>query len=233
MAEMNLTVATIVRNEANRFLSSALDAWKSFATRIVVLDDGSTDDTAALCERAGCEMWYHPTPMFGNEWQARRYLWRKATEGAEWVMWLDADQVPSCDPRPHLNAPVSLFKVYDLWGEDCYRDDAWWTGHTRFWWPAVHVPSLPKDFKDLWPERGWHSGHVPMNVPGPKHPVHGCSVLHYACVNEQLRAQQAAKYEALAPHLTDTERFHARTITKPCVTKPLPFTPQWRLRMAA
>jgi hypothetical protein len=232
---MHLTVATIVRNEASRFLPSALEAWKSFADRIVVLDDGSMDGTPRLCIAAGCEVAVTDQPrMAGNEWEQRRALWRLATKGAGWVMWLDADQTPSCDPRPHLKAPVSLFRLYDLWSESEYREDAWWTGHLRCWWPAVHVPSLPEGFRDEWPERGWHSGHVPMNVPGPKHPVNGCAILHYAFSTPELREQKARMYEELAPHLTGAERFHARTILTPNpVTKPLPMEPTWKLQVGA
>lgn len=249
---MHLTVATIVRNEANRFLPSALEAWRTFADRIVVLDDGSTDGTDDMCEAAGCLVYRRPRQMFGNEWQARRELWGLAsgvgTHGlvprelrnrwglADWVLHLDADQVPSCDPRPFLKAPVSYFRVYDLWSENTYREDAWWTGHQRCWWPAVHVPSLPADFVDQWPERGWHSGHVPMNLPREGHPVEGCAILHYAYVSAELRRNQAAKYEALAEagHLTTRERFHAKTILTPNPhTKPLPFEVKWPLRFSA
>jgi glycosyltransferase involved in cell wall biosynthesis len=230
---MHLTVASIMRNEADRFLPSWLEAVTQFADRIVVLDDGSTDDTADLCRRAGAAVYRGPT-MFGNEWQARRELWHQAIAGADWVLHLDADQVTSCDPRPHMKAPLCYFKVYDLWSDDSYRDDAWWTGHTRFWWPAVHVPSLPAGFVDEWPQRGWHSGHVPMNVPGPGYPVHDCSILHYAYSSPELREQKAAMYGKLATYLSSKEQFHARTILVPNPnTKPLPFTPQWPLRLGA
>lgn len=230
---MHLTVATIVRNEADRFLPSALAAWREFADRICVLDDGSTDNTVALCNSFDAEVHCQDSAMFGNEWAARRKLWHLASQDADWVLHLDADQVPSCDPRPFLKAPVSCFRVYDLWSEDTYREDAWWTGHQRCWWPSVHVPSLPPDFRDEWPERGWHSGHVPMNVPGPQWGINGCAILHYAYATPELRAQKAAMYEALGPHLTAREKFHARTIVIPNPhTKPLPFEPTWNLKLA-
>jgi glycosyltransferase involved in cell wall biosynthesis len=230
---MHLTVATIVRNEAGRFLPSALASWREFADRIVVLDDGSTDGTAELCEAAGAEVHRRPGEMFGGEWKARKALWGLAAGGAEWVLHLDADQTVSCDPRPFLRPPVSCFRVFDLWGENEYREDAWWTGHLRCWWPAVHVPSLPPGFVDQWPERGWHSGHVPMNLPGERHAVNGCAILHYAYASPELREQAAEKYRNLAPHLTPQERFHAKTITsRNPPTKPLPFEPTWRLALS-
>ncbi len=226
-----LTVATIVRNEAKRFLPSALEAWKQFADRIVVLDDGSTDETGELCKAAGAEVHrQNPPLMFGNEWKARRALWRLAAKDADWVLHLDADQVTSCDPRPFLKEPAAAFRVYDLWGPNEYREDAWWTGHLRCWWPAVHVPSLPKGFVDEWPERGWHSGHVPMNIT-TGHPIQECSILHYAYVTPELRAQKAKMYAELAPHLTPQERFHGETILMNAKTKPLPFEPRWRLQL--
>jgi hypothetical protein len=228
---VHLTVASIMRNEADRFLPSWLDAVTQFADRIVVLDDGSTDGTAELLAGEQVEAYPDVGIMFGNEWTARRKLWQLATKGADWVLWLDADQLPSCDPRPFLRGAAAVFRVYDLWSDDTYREDAWWTGHQRCWWPAVHVPSLPDGFVDEWPERGWHSGHIPRNVPGPYNPVHECSILHWAYSSPELRAQKAAMYEALAPHLTEKERFHAKTITVPNpVTKRLPFEPRWRLQ---
>jgi hypothetical protein len=75
---------------------------------------------------------------------------------------------------------------------------------------------------------------VPVNVPGPAHAVQDCSVLHYAYSTPELRAQKAAMYAALAPHLTPKEQFHGRTILTPRPNvKPLPFEPEWKLKIAA
>jgi hypothetical protein len=69
-----------------------------------------------------------------------------------------------------------------------------------------------------------------MNIPGPKHPVHDCSILHYAYSSQDLRDQKRRMYDQLAPHLTKSEIFHAQTITTEIPhVKPLPFEPTWTL----
>lgn len=233
----HITVATIVRDEASRFLPSALEAWGQFADRICVLDDGSTDRTVELLLTAGAEVHQQDPCMFrghvADEWRSRRKLWHLATRsGTEWVIWLDADQVLSCDPRPFLESAHPCFRVFDLWSDDEYREDAWWTGHQRNWWSGAYVPSLPGDFRDQWNERGVHCGHVPVNLPGPKHAMPPeCSVLHYGYAFPELREQKAARYDEISASLTPQEQFHARTILRPANTKPLPFEPAWRLRL--
>lgn len=231
---MSLTVASVVRNEADRFLSRAISSWQQFSDRIVVLDDGSTDETPEILDSFGVE-WRsrppHDADDYGDgEWAVRAELW-EWTQDADWVIHLDADQTLSSDPRPHLREPRVAFRVFDLWSADTYRSDAWWQGHSRCWWPAVHVPSVPADFEPKWPRRQWHSANFPPNLPGKIHstPLE-CSVLHYAYASPELRAKKAEMYADLAPHLTAKEQFHAKTILTPDPqVKTLPFTPEWSL----
>lgn len=224
-----MTVASIVRNEADRFLEAALDVWGRFADRIVVLDDGSTDETPEILKNAGVEAHLEPVGMFGEEWKARSRLFELVKGSEGWVLWLDADQIPSSDPKPHLKEPSVAFRVFDLWSEDTYRCDAWWTGHQRCWWRAIHAPTYAR-ITPHWSERGWHSGHLPTNLPGPVHhtPVE-CSILHYAYASPELRAKKADMYNELSRHLTQKEQFHAKTITMAARTRRLPFEPTWRL----
>ena len=169
--------------------------------------------------------------MQGNEWKVRKLLYDLATlRGEGWVLWLDADQILSSNPRPHLSGDSCAFKVFDMWSETHYREDAWWRGHIQNWWWGVNADKMA-DFEAEWPERGWHSGHVPRNLPdharNPTQMPIECSILHYAYTTEELRAKKVALYKALEPSLTQREIGHARTIPMKCHTKPLPLTPEY------
>ena len=235
---MGVTVASIVKNEAGRFLPKALECWKSVSDRLVVVDNGSTDGTKQLLEDAGAEIHTLDVPMDGHETNARSFLWEKAlgaTPDGDWIVWLDADQVVADDFRADLEGTDrnrATFKVYDLWTPTAYRSDAWW--RVRWWWQAVRLTAESRKTDWLWPERGWHSGHVPLNAPkvfGVEHKVaDNCSILHYGYATPTLRARHHAAYEARANYLTDGELFHARSIldSRPRLVG-LPFEPRWPL----
>lgn len=235
---MSVTVATIVKNEAGRFLPRALECWSAVSDRIVAVDNGSTDGTRALLEAAGAEIHPLDTPMDGHEHVARAFLWGQALEATpdgDWIVFLDADQVVAGDFRPFLaqtDRNRAVFRVYDLWTPTAYRSDAWW--RVRPWWQAVRITAETRCHEWTWPDRGWHSGHVPLNaatVFGAAYEVPDeCSVLHYGYATPELRERHAAAYKARKDVLTDAELFHARTITDP---RPrlvsLHLEPRWRL----
>lgn len=228
-----VTVATLVRNEADRFLQSWLEIVPQFADRIVVCDDGSTDDSADMCEAAGCEVIRGDWHMQGNEWVARKALWDAAVPGSEWIVHIDADQIPAGDFRPHLEGKRVGFVVYDLWDGAHYRVDGPWTAHERHWWHAVNVADH-QDHDWVWRKRGWHSGHLPRNVdditpdvtPIPKE----CGLLHYAYFMPELRKEKFKMYTNLLPHLDAFEREHVLSIRSHAIVDRLPFTPTWRLK---
>lgn len=235
---MGVTVATIVKNEADRFLPRALECWTAVSDRIVAVDNGSTDATSDILSDSGAEVHAFETPMDGKEHLARAFLWGKALESTpdgDWIVWLDADQCVAGDFRPDLAQTErnrAVFRVYDLWTPTAYRSDAWW--RVRPWWQAVRMCEKAREATWTWPDRGWHSGHVPMNAAsmfGVAHEVRDdCSVLHYGYATPELRERHAAAYEARKDVLTDAELFHARTITDHCPRlKSLHLEPRWRL----
>lgn len=88
---MSVTVVILTYNEA-RHIERALRSVKPIASRCIVVDSGSQDDTTKIAEALGAEVLTHP---FVN--QARQFNWAldQLQDDTEWVLRLDADEVLS------------------------------------------------------------------------------------------------------------------------------------------
>lgn len=242
---MSVTVAAMCRNEATRYLPSALDAWRAFADEIVVLDDGSEDATADLAQAAGVRLVrreHDGGAGWGREWEKRDALWRAATSlGTSWVFVLDADMVPAGDPTAlWRDLPESVeaaaFRLYDLWtlGElPFYREDELWCAHK---WPRVWAvrPAALKE-APRWNERGVHCGHFPSNFRAKITAIAPVemSILHYGYADRRDRQTKLAQYLSIGQQLTPAELEHAKTIVDEAHVRPLPMTPRWPLTRAS
>ena len=234
---MNLVVATVVRNEADRYLRSALECWSDFADTIVVLDDNSTDGTREVCWEAGPEVQvrgrsHFAKPMWGDESTARAELYNAVLRCyPDWVMWLDADMVPSRNPRPFMEGCEGLaFRLYDLWEPRRYRCDSYWQAHAKHHPWAVNAECLPLKARYL--DRGLHCGHLPLNTSVESYRglnEEHCVLLHYGYMDAQDREDKAVAYLE-QPDLHPVERAHALSITRKPELKMLPVEPEYELR---
>ena len=236
---MALITLALVRNEMSRFLPHALRAWASFSDEILILDDGSTDESATYARAFGAHVSHRTRApaAWGAEAAARMDLFRFGwanTRVDDYIMILDADMTPARDPRVFMRtgADAILFNLYDLWRVDdegrlFYREDGAWQAH-RF--PRVWmVRRTAQPFEDFaWHERSIHVGHLPLNLNletlAYAPPDHG--LLHYAYVTEELREAKYEAYARIASTLTDFELSHARSILSPPILHELPFTPE-------
>lgn len=131
-ARLNLIAGIRTKNGASKNLKEALDGAAQFCNRIVVLSDGSTDDTVKMCEdhQAVIEVRHYDRPF--DERRDRNELWLMARDhGADWYITIDDDEV-FCMSReraeklmtcqnPHAKA--FSFKWFTMWSENHYRDD--------------------------------------------------------------------------------------------------------------
>ncbi|PZX45749.1 glycosyltransferase involved in cell wall biosynthesis [Roseinatronobacter thiooxidans] len=102
---MTVTVVILTLNEA-RHIERALRSVAPFATRCVVVDSGSTDDTAERAVAWGAQVLTHP---FVNQAQQFNWALDQLPEDTGWVFRLDADEVVS----PKLAAEI-VARLYDL-----------------------------------------------------------------------------------------------------------------------
>jgi hypothetical protein len=230
----------MVRDEAGRYLRSALEAWQQFADEIIAYDDNSHDDTHALLEDA-CARFVPASEdaAWGNEAGPRAALWQAALHSrCDWLFWLDADMVPAADVRDLQARDVQsiAFRLYDIWHWQSlqYRVDGHWQAHLH---PRVWMVRRPQSHMGWqWNERGIHCGHLPANYALGRTLVapQEYSILHYGYAEHSERRQKHAQYMQQARQLSSIEYQHADSIDdETYVTFPLPFQPLWPLTHAS
>lgn len=237
---MSICVLTMARNEAGRYLPSALAAWQEFASAIVAIDDDSDDETFNLLYNTPKTQVIAKigSPIWGNEWHSRATLWDAALESqCEWLMWLDADMVPGRDPRElmHRDVDAIAFTLYDLWNwrepQLMYRLDGQWQAHhnPRIW--MIRRPRQQPDGGWQWNERGIHCGHLPANYQPNRTLVAPIeySLLHYGYARDLDRWAKQQQYLCQGAQLSAQEYLHASSITDAAICGRLPISPQWRL----
>lgn len=96
---LDLTVIILTFNEQIH-IERCIKSVKPIASRIVVIDSESTDNTGHLAVSLGAEVYVHPWP--GN--QAAQFNWALDNTGisTEWILRLDADEYPSAELTEEL-----------------------------------------------------------------------------------------------------------------------------------
>ena len=242
---MKILVAALIKNEAERFLPSALKAWGSFADKILILDDNSEDESVFIAQAAGAEVVSRNVTIdaWGAESSAREHLWLEAvkrTEIGDYIFILDADMTPVKNPVKLLEGEPSAiaFPLFDLWAEYSdgmlmYREDGLWQyglSHPRIWMARREEEPL-----DGWKfnTRGVHCGHLPVNLDYDNiiFAPQDYGLLHYAYLDSELRNGKFKQYYDVKEQLDERERAHAQSILdQNPKMKVLEFEPELRLR---
>lgn len=88
---MTLTVVILTKDE-EKHIARAIQSVNSVASRIVVVDSGSTDNTIQIAKKLGAEVLINPFVT-----QARQFNWAldQLPEDTDWIFRLDADEIVS------------------------------------------------------------------------------------------------------------------------------------------
>ena len=216
-----LVTALLVRNEADKYLDRVLRRCLEFSDEVVVLDDGSTDDSVAIAKQLGCVVRERgeTLPMWGDEAPARAELWDLGAKAAGdgWLLICDADMILNGDPRPltlSTNCTAWAWVLYDVWDEEhLYRCDGYWQGHLHPR-PWMYRPSALQE-PPIWPRKGIHTGHAPLNFPYNVTGVtqeYDVSWSHLSFLRRIDRLKKVSQYESQAHQLNEWELAHARSV---------------------
>lgn len=198
----------IVKNEEHRYLKRVLSEAKEYITDAVIIDDGSEDNTTALCKEILSPLPVHlienKESSFHTEWQLRYQQWTETiATNPDWILSLDADEIFEEKFKYAVRELIEQdkydmysFRLYDFWDEEHYREDPLWSAHYRF---RPFLIRYKNDFNYTFKKTDQHCGRLPQNIWALPNKTSDYRVKHYGWATEEIRKQKFSRYMKLDP----------------------------------
>jgi len=203
-----LTLTMIVKNESSHFLRQVLTEHRKYIDEAVIIDDGSTDDTAALClevlEGIPVHIVHNAVSKFSNEIELRRQQWEEVIRrNPEWILNLDADEIFEERFSREIenllredNVDLFCFRLYDFWNQDHYREDNYWRSHQSY---RPFLFRYKKGYHYVWNELPQHCGRFPENIFEFSHQLSNLRLKHLGWSKPEFRMEKYLRYMQLDP----------------------------------
>lgn len=203
-----ITLAMLVRNEADRYLERVLKHAIQYIDSAVILDDASEDNTVEVCRKVlhgiPLKLVSNKEPCFNNEIILRKQLWDMTVEtDPDWILILDADEIFE-DKAPEILRSLAkktevdyyAFRLYDMWDEKFYREDTYWCAH-KYYRPFM-VRYLPNSTY-MWKETPQHCGRFPLNITDLRGETSQLRIKHLGWMKPEDRLKKYYRYKELDP----------------------------------
>ncbi len=153
---MGVSALIIAKDEADR-IRPCLNSITWVDEIVAVVDDSTTDDTAAICRRAGARV--IELPWMGYARQRQRAL---EAVSQEWVLMIDADERTTAELRDEIRALIVDHPQHDAYYVN--RRTLLWNREIRCRYPDETTRFFRRD-AGYFPERAVHEGWTPL-TPG-------------------------------------------------------------------
>ncbi|WP_342480952.1 glycosyltransferase [Paenibacillus sp. FSL L8-0340] len=203
-----LTLTMVVKNESQRFLRQILQEHRKYIDEAVIIDDGSTDNTADICREAlqGIPLFliHNTVSKFSNEAELRKQQWDEVVKsGPEWILSLDADEIFEERFAGDIDAllredacDLFCFRLYDFWDDHHYREDRYWRSHHSY---RPFLLRYREGFPYIWNESPQHCGRLPENIFELPHQLSNLRLKHLGWSRPEFRLDKYLRYMLLDP----------------------------------
>lgn len=122
-----LSVVIVTHNEHD-WIENCIASVKPVADEIIVVDDGSTDDTVAMCKKLGAKVFHQDWPGFSKQ---KNFAVAKAS--GDWILFIDGDERLSKDLASEIKSKINAAGVgaYAMPRQNIFlgqkmRHGGWW-----------------------------------------------------------------------------------------------------------
>ncbi|NGX37569.1 MAG: hypothetical protein K1000chlam2_00725 [Chlamydiae bacterium] len=203
-----LTLAMIVKNEADRYLERVLESVRPFINEAVIIDDASTDNTVAVCQKLLKDIPLHlvinSESKVSNEISLRKQLWEETVKtDPDWILILNADEIFEDKIKDQITGMIHnpcvqayFFRLYDFWNTTHYREDDIWKPNENY---APFLVRYHPGIQYQWKETPQHCGRFPQTIFQFQKELSPLRIKHYGWAKPEDRRAKYKRYQKLDP----------------------------------